>query len=139
MTHRRQTIRDAFAAAVTGLASTGSRVYKSRVYALMDDELPALRVFTPSDAGDGDTIGASVLPLLRRVRVTCEAVVKANSGADAAVDAICEQVEAALTAAPTLSGAVQKLAYLTFEQDVSGEGDRQVVVGRMTFEAIAAS
>lgn len=139
MTHRRQTIRAAFAAAVTGLAATASRVYTSRLYPLADDELPALRVYTPSDSVDAETIGVSVVPALRRVRIVCEAVAKQNAAADDAVDAICEQVEAALTLAPTLSGVVMKLAYIGFDQDLSVDGDRQVVVGRMVFEAIAAS
>jgi hypothetical protein len=139
MTHRRKTIRDAFVAAVTGLTATGTRVFPSRVYPLAEDQLPALRITTPGDSGDGDTIGVSVMPALRRVRIVCEAVAKANTGADDAVDSISEQVEAALTANALLSGAVLKLAYVGFEQDTSGEGDQQVVVGRMTFEAIAAS
>lgn len=139
MTHRRQTIRAAFATAVTGLASTGARVYPSRLYPLLADELPALRIYTDSDGVDGESIGVQVVPPIRRVRVVCEVVAKANTGADDAVDAICEQLEAALTANPFLSGAVLALRYEGFEQQLSVDGDQQVVVGRLTFEATAAS
>ena len=139
MTHRRQTIRSAFATAVTGLVSTGSRVYPSRLYPLLGDELPALRVYTDSDAVEGESIGVLVVPPIRRVRVVCEVVAKANTGADDSVDAICEQMETALAANPFLSGAVMALRYQGFEQQLSVDGDQQVVVGRLTFEATAAS
>jgi hypothetical protein len=139
MTHRRQTIRSAFASAVTGLPATASRVYVSRLYALQPDELPALRIFTESDGVEGESIGVQVVPPIRRVRVVCEVVAKANAAADDAVDAICEQMEAALVANPFLSGAVLALRYQGFEQQLSVDGDQQVVVGRLTFEATAAS
>lgn len=139
MTHPRRTVRDSFATTVTGLGLTASRVYKTSVYELAEDQLPALRIYTIGDTADGATIGPTVMPLLRQIRIVCEAVAKANTGADDTVDAICEQVEAALTANPRLSGAVQRLAYLSFDQQSSGEGDRAVVVGRMTFEATTAS
>lgn len=139
MTHRRKAIRDAFASAVTGLTATGARVYKSRLYALASDEMPALRIYTPSDTTDAETIGASVVAALRRVRIVCEAVGKASSASDDAVDEICKQVETALTANPTLSGAVLKLQYIGFEQELNIESEQTVVIGRMTFEAIAAS
>lgn len=139
MTHRRKTVRDAFASAVTGLGLTGARVYTSRLYPLAADEIPALRIYTPSDTTDAETIGTSVVAPLRRIRIVCEAVAKANTAADDSVDAICEQLEIKLATVPTLSGAVMKLAYLSFEQELNIESDAPVVVGRMTFEAIAAS
>lgn len=139
MTHRRQTIRAAFASAVTGLAATGARVYVSRLYPLQPDELPALRVYTDSDGVEGESIGVLVVPPIRRVRVVCEVVAKANAAADDAVDAACEQLEVALAANPFLGGAVMALRYQGFEQQLSVDGDQQVVVGRLTFEATAAS
>lgn len=138
MTHRRKAVRDAFASAVTGLGLTGSRVYKSRLYALAPDELPALRIYTPSEEQDAEPMGGYVVPLVRRIRIVCEAVTKASSGADDTADAICEQVEAALDAAPTLSGAVHRLVLRGYEQDMSGDADQPVFVHRMVFEAVAA-
>jgi len=139
MTHRRKTVRDAFAAAATGLALTGSRVYKTRSYALAPDELPALRVSTPTEQMDAESSGFSVVPGIGRIRLLCEAVAKAGSAADDQVDAICEQVEAAMEANRTLSGAVMSLRLVDFDQQESTESDQPVVVGRMTFEAVAAS
>lgn len=138
MTHRRQSVRAAFVAAVNGLGLTGTRVYASRLYPLQADELPALRVYTPSETSDAEAMGLYAIPQQRRIRIVCECVAKAATGADDAADAICEQVEAALNASPTLGGAVQRLTYQGYEQEMSAEIDQPVFVARMTFEAIAA-
>ncbi|MEY2654030.1 MAG: hypothetical protein RLZZ524_1058, partial [Pseudomonadota bacterium] len=42
--HLRQQIREAVAGAVTGLTTTGARVYQGRVYPLEDAQLPGLTV-----------------------------------------------------------------------------------------------
>lgn len=41
----RQQIREALETQLTGLTTTGARVYTSRVYPLNEDNLPALRIF----------------------------------------------------------------------------------------------
>ena len=49
MSHARQQIRDAVVAAVTGLATTGASVHKTRMFKFEDDDLPALGVYTLSE------------------------------------------------------------------------------------------
>jgi len=44
MSHARQQVRDAVVTAVTGLTTTSTRVYASRVYP--HDSLPSLAVYT---------------------------------------------------------------------------------------------
>ena len=45
MSHAHTQIRDAAVLALTGLTSTGSRVYPNRIFTLADANLPGLRVF----------------------------------------------------------------------------------------------
>ena len=49
MAHVRQSIRDNVVTAVTGLSITGSNVFRSRVYPLGTNKLPALCVYTDCD------------------------------------------------------------------------------------------
>ena len=47
--HLRQQIRERIGTTLTGLSTTGSNVYQSRVYQLEDSNLPALLIYTKSD------------------------------------------------------------------------------------------
>jgi hypothetical protein len=49
MAHVRQSIRDNAVTAVTGLSTTGSNVFRSRVYPLGTNKLPALSIYTDSE------------------------------------------------------------------------------------------
>ena len=48
MAHVRQSIRDNVVTAVTGLSTTGSNVFRLRVYPLGTNKLPAMSVYTDS-------------------------------------------------------------------------------------------
>ena len=49
MAHVRQSIRDNIVTAVTGLSTTGSNVFRSRVYPLGTNKLPALYVYSNAE------------------------------------------------------------------------------------------
>ena len=49
MVHVRRSIRDNVVTAVIGLSTTGSNVFRSRVYPLGTNKLPALCVYTDSE------------------------------------------------------------------------------------------
>lgn len=132
--HRRQRIRDAVVTKLTGLPLTGSRVYPTRARNLSATELPALRVYTPSEAAEraGDHLFGAHMS--HRVAVTVEVVAKAADDVEDTVDAICEQVEAVIEADPTLGAAVVFCAYLSTETDFEDE-DRTVMQAALSFEA----
>ena len=77
--HVRQQIRDAAAVALTGLTTTGARVYASRVYPMQDANLPGLRIFTPSETSQSIEMGTSRLRE-RTLTLVIEACVKTNTG-----------------------------------------------------------
>ena len=99
--HIRQQIREQVASDLTGLTTTSSRVYQSRVYPLADNNLPGLLIYTKDESSEPVT---------------------AVSGFDDTVDDICKEVETVLGGTRTLGG-LSKDLYLTsteIEYDVSG-------------------
>jgi hypothetical protein len=98
MTHPRKTIRDNVVALLTGLPLTGSRVYGSRVAPLSESELPAIRVY--ADSSESSAIDIHNLIRERGVIFRIEIVARATADLDDTLDAIAEDVEQALLAAP---------------------------------------
>lgn len=100
MAHARQSIREAVATAMTGLTTTGSRVFQSRMRE--QDSLPCLLVATNDEtieSGIGDV-------QQRQLEVTVTGVAKAASNVDDTLDTIASEVEVAMQAAGTLGGLV---------------------------------
>jgi hypothetical protein len=125
MTHRAESIVVAVVAKVTGLTTTGTNVFRGRVYALADTSLPALCVYLGEDRILGQYSQAK---FDSELTVNIEAVVKTSSTqVDTVLNQIREQVTIALQADYT-----QGLAYLlnTLEGDaaapeLSGDGEQQ--------------
>ena len=49
--HIRQQIRERVGTTLTGLSTTGSNVFQSRVFNLEESNLPAIIIYTKSEAG----------------------------------------------------------------------------------------
>lgn len=131
MAHVRKQIRDNIVTTITGLATTGSNVYRTRVYPLADVKLPGLAVFTDSEEIEPSTI-TPPRTQMRTLTVRIEAFVKGVSNFDDQLDTISEEVEEALAADITRGGLAQDTRITGFEADFSGEGDQPVGVGRIS-------
>lgn len=131
MAHVRKQIRDNIVTTITGLATTGSNVYRTRVYPLADAKLPGLAVFTDSEEIEPSTI-TPPRTQMRTLTVRIEAFVKGVSNFDDQIDTISEEVEEALAADITRGGLAQDTRITGFEADFSGEGDQPVGVGRIS-------
>jgi hypothetical protein len=129
MTHPRKSLRASLLSVLTGLPATGSHVYQYKRYPLDPSVLPAIRFYITGDDANEKAISQKTAPLDRNVRVTVEVVVKQADAAEAAVDDICESVEAAIDAASLPIG-----RYVGTEIDTEQIADQQVVVGRMSYE-----
>ena len=57
MPHVRQSIRDNIKTTLTGLTTTGSRVYVSRVYPLTNDNFPGLAIYTADESDEYAVMG----------------------------------------------------------------------------------
>lgn len=133
--HLRNQIRDAIKSALTGLTTTGSRVYASRDHSMQAADLPGLRIFTGEEQISIQSLGVGRLRE-RKLLLVVEACVKANSAYDDTVDDICKEVEIKIDSAgtQTLGGLCKWIEPTGFQLDIDGDGDKTVAVGRMTFE-----
>ena len=132
--HLLRQIRDAAKTALTGLTTTGSRVYvnRSQDQALQDNELPGLRIYVRQS----DAIVSS-LGVTRVFERTCELVVEACVKKNATFEDDCflivKEVEIALAAGLTGAKAVD-IRHIEIEDDATGE--KPVAVARMTFSVL---
>jgi len=131
MSHVRQQIRDDIVTTLTGLTTTGSNVFRSRIFPLEETNLPALCIYTKSETSEYDTIG---LPrsVNRILDVAVEAYVKGVSNYDNTLDTIAVEVEEAIAADVTLGGVAKDAQITAFEADFAGDGEQPVAVGRFT-------
>lgn len=130
MAHVRRQIREAAAALVTGLGTTGSRVYQSRVYPLKAADLPCLLVNTDDEEASSDSIGA--LTFERVMRLTVRGVAQATVDLDDTLDGILEQVETVLNGA-TYSGLAKQTALSSVRVQMTDELDKPAGVIEMQF------
>lgn len=101
--HAHTQIRNALAAALTGLATTGNRVYANRLHALAAANLPGLRLYVDNDEVQIETIHQPHVQS-HRLMLEVEVCAQTNSALDDTVDQIAKEVEIALSAGITVGG-----------------------------------
>jgi len=130
--HIRQQIREYFGTNLTGLTTTGSNVYQSRVYPLDNTRLPALLIYTKSEASEPIVIGIDRV-MSRELSVVVEGYVKSTANFDDTIDTISKEVEEAIAADRTLGG-LAKDTYLESTQiDFNAEGEKPLGFVSLTF------
>ena len=131
--HVRQQIRERIGTTLTGLTTTGSNVFESRVYPLEDSKLPALIIYTKSEESMPIEIGSN-RTMERSLTVNIEGYVKANSNFDDTVDTICKEVETAMATDTTLNGLAKASFLETTEIEFNAEGEKPVGFVTMSFK-----
>ncbi len=135
--HLRQQIRDALKAKLIGLPITGSNVF-GRGNPLCDDQLPALRIKTMSEAigqrapVDEDD-GVSRLSL-RKLVFEIEAILKTSADVENGVDAATLAVEQAISTDRRLGGLARDLRLMNTDIQDDFAGEMPAVVGKLTIE-----
>lgn len=132
MAHARKQIREAVASVVTGLTTTGSDVFQSRVYPVETSSLPCLLVYTTEE----ETTDYNGTKMLRELLVMVEGYAKATSDVDDTMDLICEEVETAIFADPTIGGLCKFGMLDRTEITLSGEGEKPLGKASMEFKFI---
>ena len=132
MAHVRQSIRDNVVTAVTGLTTTGTNVFRSRVYPLGENRLPALCIYTAAEEVEYNRLNQP-RDVDRTVEIVIEAYVRAVSNYDTTLDTICVEVEAAMAADVTRGGSAKDCKLAQTEFDFSDEGDRPIGTARLTY------
>lgn len=130
--HLRKQIREAAAAALTSLFTSGARVYQSRTHELQDANLPGLRIYTSEEAIDIVTLGVSRI-LERELDLVVECCAKESSDLDDKLDLMMQEVEVAIAANQGIGGA-KWVQLKKIEIDMEGEAEKEVGVARMTFQ-----
>lgn len=108
--HLRQQIREAVATKLSGLTTTGARVYQSRLHPLGDSNLPCLLVNTDSE--EIATLTLQPHPVMERdLTLAVRCVAKAGSNLDDTLDTMLKEVETALGTVtdPTYGGIVKSM------------------------------
>jgi hypothetical protein len=131
MAHDRETIRKAFVTALTGLTTTGARVYRTRVYPMDAAKLPGLIVYTTEEENEPPTMGTSAQE--RELTVVVEGYAKTSPTLiDDTLDDIADEVETAIGADRTLSGSCQT-CWLSETSIEYVSGDQPAGVVKMQF------
>jgi hypothetical protein len=119
--HIRQQIRERVGTTLTGLTTTGSNVFQSRVYNLEDSKLLEM---------------GSTRTLQRNLSLVVEAYVKANSNYDDTIDTIAKEVEAAMGADVTHNDLARDSFLDSTEINYNGEGEQPIAVMTMVYNII---
>ena len=130
--HIRQQIREKFGTTLTGLTTTGSNVFESRVYPLENTNLPALIIYTKSETSEPIVIGTQRL-MSRELSVVVEGYAKATSNFDDTIDTISKEVEAAIAADRTLDGLAKDTYLESTEIEFNAEGEKPLGYVSLTF------
>lgn len=127
--HVRKQIRDHVVTTLTGLATTGGRVYTHRRYPLGRGELPGLLVYTMSENVVTETMGVP-RRLNRDLQLGIEVVASDDEGTlDDTLDQICKEVETALATDPLRAGLALDTRLEGVEITVAS-GDGQMPIGK---------
>lgn len=131
--HVRQQLRDAVLTRLTGLTTTGARVYKGRALPVGDSSIPGLMIYTATEDATDATMAFDVE---RRIGVVVEGVAKSSANVDDVLDTITKEVEIALSTALTLGAATTILTYQSITKDLGDGLDKPNGVVRIVFEAV---
>ena len=129
MPHAREQTRKAVAAAVTGLTTTDTNVFDSRVHT--PAEMPCLSVYSLTEETDDASREMGTTEEFRTLTIEIHALAKAASGMDDELDTICAEVELAMGADSTLAGLVIDTSYRGVEIEQTDELDQPAGEARM--------
>lgn len=145
MPHARQQIRDGVATTLTGLATTGSNVFVSRVYPLESASLPGITIMTDNDVAEIDN--TSAMNSNRIVWANLGLIIKAHvqesaSSLDDTLDQIEVEVRQALLSDITLGGLAKDIWWISSDITLEGENAKPIGLAEILFNVsyrVAAS
>jgi hypothetical protein len=127
--HLRRQIRERAATTLTGLTTTGSNVFQSRVYPMESAGLPGLCIYTTDEAIEIQSMGGT-RNVSRDLTLIIEGYASASSNIDDTMDAIGKEVEVAMSGDITLNDLAQDSYLSSVEITLSGDGSTGI--GKIT-------
>jgi hypothetical protein len=133
MAHVRKQIRDNVVTTLTGLTTTTTNVYRTRVYPLASGKLPGLAIYTNSEISSYETL---TIPRTRSrtLELMVEGYVSGTANLDNTLDQIAVEVEEAMETDVTRGGLAKDTQLTSTDIELVGEGEKVAGVIRMTFE-----
>ena len=131
--HTRQQIREAAGAILMGLETTGSRVFQSRLYALQNSDVPALRIYTKQETNENQTLISPALQL-RKLVLVVECCAKQSIDIDDVLDSMARQVERKLAQNQTLGGICKYIQLQSTEIGLSKEAEKPIGICALNYE-----
>ena len=131
MAHKRQSIRERVASTLTGLTTTGSNVFQSRVYPIENTKLPCLLIYTREETSE-PLIMNPPRTIEKVLSLVVEGYVKANTNFDDTIDTICEEVEEALFTDRLINDLALDSFLVNTDISYNGEGDNPLGIVVMT-------
>ena len=133
MAHLRQQIRERVATTLTGLTTTGSNVFQSRVYPIENTKLPCLLIYTREESSEPLDMSPP-RTIEKRLSLVVEGYVKANSNYDDTIDTITKEVEVAMYGDRLINNLAKDSFLVRTDISFNGEGDNPLGIVVMTFE-----
>ena len=130
--HIRQQIRERAGTVLTGLTTTGSNVFQTRVYPLENTNLPALVIYTKDETSEPIVVSTNRL-MSRELELIIEVYVKQTSNFDDEIDKICKEVEIAISADTTLNGLAKDCYLQSTSIEYNTEGEQPLSYAVLTF------
>ena len=132
MAQIRKTIRENIVTTLTGLSTTGSSVYETRIFPINYAKLPALMVYTQDDNVVEYTITSSSRTQHRQLTCIIEGHIKATANIDDTIDTISEEIEEAMATDRTRGGNAKDTKLQTTEIEFE-EATQKVGLVRFTY------
>ena len=133
MAHLRQQIRERVATTLTGLTTTGSNVFQSRVYPIENTKLPCLLIYTREESSEPLDMSPP-RTIEKRLSLVVEGYVKPNSNYDDTIDTITKEVEVAMYGDRLINNLAKDSFLVSTDISFNGEGDNPLAIVVMTFE-----
>lgn len=133
MAHVRKQIRDNVVTTLTGLTTTGTNVYRTRIYPLASGKLPGLAIYTNSETSVYETLNRP-RTRSRTLELMVEGYVSGTVNLDNTLDQIAVEVEEAMETDPTRNGLAKDTQLTSTEIELVGEGESVAGMIKMTFE-----
>ena len=129
MAHKRTSIRNNVTSTLTGLTTTGSNVFESRIYPNELAKLPLLNIYSNSETSELASIGK----LDRSLEIMVEGFAKATSNVDEALDTIAKEVEVALANDLTRNGHAKETFLTSTDFELESIANQQIGVVKLNF------
>ena len=133
--HLRRQIRERAATTLTGLATTGSNVFQSRIYPLATAALPGLAIYTNAESGSVVAMGAT-RTIHRDLELIVEGYAAVSSDIEDTLDQIGKEIETALAGDIGLNNLARDSYLTSVEATFSGDGEKPAGLIRHIYTVI---